>query len=76
MMLVSTAAQDRARKIVESLGGRWNGTRGECLCPAHDNHTPSLSVRLGNARLDTTGTNGRSFGNAPLSATRVFKPDS
>ncbi|MDY7524260.1 toprim domain-containing protein [Sphingomonas sp. 10B4] len=51
MTLVSTAAQDRARKIVESLGGRWNGTRGECLCPAHDDHTPSLSVRLGKSAI-------------------------
>lgn len=51
MTLVSTAAQDRARKIVESLGGRWNGTRGECLCPAHDDRTPSLSVHLGNLAI-------------------------
>lgn len=51
MTLVSKAAQDRARKIVESLGGRWNGTRGECRCPAHDDHSPSLSVRLGTSAI-------------------------
>lgn len=37
----------RAKQIVQSLGGRWSGTRGECRCPAHDDRSPSLSVRLG-----------------------------
>jgi putative DNA primase/helicase len=37
----------RAKQIVESLGGRWSGSRGECRCPAHNDHSPSLSVRLG-----------------------------
>jgi putative DNA primase/helicase len=37
----------RAKQIVESLGGRWSGSRGKCRCPAHDDRSPSLSVRLG-----------------------------
>lgn len=37
----------RAKQIVESLGGRWTGSHGECRCPAHDDQSPSLSVRLG-----------------------------
>lgn len=41
------AAPHRAKAIVETLGGTWRGTRGECRCPAHDDHGPSLSVRLG-----------------------------
>lgn len=41
------AAPHRAKAIVEALGGTWRGTRGECRCPAHDDHGPSLSVRLG-----------------------------
>ena len=41
------AASHRAKAIVEALGGTWRGTRGECRCPAHDDHGPSLSVRLG-----------------------------
>ena len=41
------AAPHRAKAIVEALGGIWRGTRGECRCPAHDDHGPSLSVRLG-----------------------------
>ena len=44
-------AQARAREIVEQLGGVWRGTRGECLCPAHDDRTPSLSVRLGDTAI-------------------------
>lgn len=44
-------AEVRARTIVENLGGVWHGTRGECLCPAHDDGTPSLSVRLGDTAI-------------------------
>ena len=44
-------AQARARDIVEKLGGVWRGTRGECRCPAHDDGTPSLSVRLGDRAI-------------------------
>jgi putative DNA primase/helicase len=44
-------AEIRAKNIVEKLGGIWRGTRGECLCPAHDDSSPSLSVRLGNTAI-------------------------
>jgi len=44
---MSFSAASRAKMIVEALGGTWRGTRGECRCPAHDDHGPSLSVRLG-----------------------------
>ena len=33
--------------IVRALGGRWQGRSGLCRCPAHDDHTPSLSVAEG-----------------------------
>ncbi|SEJ80286.1 Toprim domain-containing protein [Sphingobium sp. AP50] len=46
-MTITIEASVRAKQIVENLGGRWTGTRGECRCPAHDDHSPSLSVRLG-----------------------------
>ena len=45
------AASHRAKAIVEALGGTWRGTRGECRCPAHDDHGPSLSVRLGDRAI-------------------------
>ena len=44
-------AEVRAKTIVEQLGGVWHGTRGECRCPAHDDATPSLSVRLGDTAI-------------------------
>ena len=36
-----------ARRICESRGGRWSGTKGMACCPAHDDSTPSLGVTLG-----------------------------
>lgn len=51
MSQLSPDAEARAREIVEKLGGVWRGTRGECLCPAHDDSTPSLSVRLGDSAI-------------------------
>lgn len=44
-------AETRAKTIVERLGGVWRGSRGECRCPAHDDTTPSLSVRLGDSAI-------------------------
>ncbi|EKU72595.1 DUF7146 domain-containing protein [Sphingobium yanoikuyae] len=46
-MPASLDAATRAKQIVERLGGRWTGSHGECRCPAHDDRSPSLSVRLG-----------------------------
>ncbi|MBL0914146.1 MAG: toprim domain-containing protein [Sphingopyxis sp.] len=37
--------------LVQQLGGQWHGHSGICLCPAHNDRTPSLSVRLGTTRL-------------------------
>ena len=37
-------------QIVERLGGVWH-RGGMCRCPAHDDRTPSLSVRVGERRL-------------------------
>lgn len=37
----------QARAIVESLDGTWRRYKGMCCCPAHNDRTPSLSVRLG-----------------------------
>lgn len=45
--IVITRLETRARQIVAALDGHWNGDTGMCRCPAHDDRTPSLSVRLG-----------------------------
>jgi hypothetical protein len=42
---------EEARALVERLGGRWTETGGLCRCPAHDDRSPSLSVRPGRTRL-------------------------
>lgn len=39
------------RELVERLGGRWTGSGGICLCPGHDDRSPSLSVRVGRTSL-------------------------
>lgn len=43
--------EQEGQTLVERLGGRWGPTGGMCRCPAHDDRTPSLSVRPGRTRL-------------------------
>ena len=43
--------ENDGRALVERLGGRWTGKGGLCHCPAHDDRSPSLSVRRGRTRL-------------------------
>ncbi|WP_162829760.1 DUF7146 domain-containing protein [Novosphingobium pentaromativorans] len=38
---------ETARRICESRGGKWSGTKGMACCPAHVDRTPSLGVSLG-----------------------------
>jgi len=37
--------------LVKRLGGRWFGDYGLCRCPAHDDRSPSLSMRIGERAL-------------------------
>ena len=37
--------------LVRRLSGRWQDSGGMCLCPAHADRSPSLSVRIGHSRL-------------------------
>ena len=46
-----SSPEEEGRALVERLGGRWGGGGGMCRCPAHDDRTPSLSVRAGKERL-------------------------
>jgi putative DNA primase/helicase len=43
--------EEEGQALVERLGGRWTSAGGMCRCPAHDDRTPSLSVRPGRTRL-------------------------
>lgn len=43
--------EQEGRAVVEQLGGRWSPQGGMCRCPAHEDRTPSLSVRVGRTRL-------------------------
>ena len=36
-----------AQELTRALGGRWHGSYGTACCPAHEDRTPSLSVRGG-----------------------------
>ena len=47
----SNELEHQGRVLVERLGGRWTGRAGLCCCPAHDDRTPSLSVRIGETSL-------------------------
>jgi len=46
-----SSLEQEGRTLVERLGGRWTAKGGMCLCPAHDDRNPSLSVRTGQTRL-------------------------
>ncbi len=43
--------EQEGRALVERLGGRWSPDGGLCKCPAHEDRSPSLSVRPGRSRL-------------------------
>jgi len=45
------SVEEEGRQLAERLGGRWTAIGGMCRCPAHDDRTPSLSVRPGRTRL-------------------------
>jgi len=40
-----------AAALVQRLGGTWKPGGGMCRCPAHDDRSPSLSVRIGDRAL-------------------------
>jgi putative DNA primase/helicase len=47
----SQSLDQQGKAIVERLGGAWRTGGGMCRCPAHDDRSPSLSVRVGEKRL-------------------------
>lgn len=45
------ALETAAAELVRALGGKWSAAGGMCHCPAHEDSTPSLSVRVGSQSL-------------------------
>lgn len=46
-MLIALKPTQQTIDIVAALKGRWHGSYAMCICPAHADRTPSLSVRQG-----------------------------
>jgi len=46
-MLITLRPTQETIDIVAALKGRWHGSYAMCVCPAHADRTPSLSVRQG-----------------------------
>lgn len=40
--------------LIKHIGGRWHGDTALCHCPAHDDRTPSLSIRQGDRGILVT----------------------
>ena len=47
MALVALKPTQQVVDIVGALGGTWRGYHATCRCPAHQDMTPSLSIRQG-----------------------------
>ena len=43
--------EQRAGEIATAFGGTWNGAKGMCRCPAHDDRSPSLAIGLGDRAI-------------------------
>ncbi len=46
-MLVARRPSQQTVDLAAALRGRWHGSYAMCICPAHDDCSPSLSVRQG-----------------------------
>ncbi len=47
----SAHLQSQAADLVKRLGGMWSPNGAMCRCPAHDDRSPSLSIRVGETAL-------------------------
>ena len=50
-MLKAHKPTQKTADIVAALRGKWQGSYALCMCPAHDDRTPSLSIRQGDRGL-------------------------
>ena len=54
MRLVPRQPSQELVNLVGTLGGTWHGLTAMCRCPAHDDRTPSLSLRQGDRGVVVT----------------------
>lgn len=54
MSLIRNKPTPELQSLVHRLGGRWSGNAALCLCPAHADRTPSLSIRQGDRGILVT----------------------
>ena len=54
MVLVSNHPTAELKHLVARLKGTWHGTVAMCCCPAHQDRTPSLSIRQGDRGILVT----------------------
>jgi hypothetical protein len=54
MTLIAKRPSQELVDLVGSLGGTWHGRTAMCLCPAHADRTPSLSLRQGDRGILVT----------------------
>lgn len=54
MALVARTPSQELIDLVGTLGGTWHGRTAMCLCPAHADKTPSLSIRQGDHSILVT----------------------
>jgi hypothetical protein len=47
MSIITNRPSQRLIDLVGTLGGKWHGYSALCRCPAHEDRTPSLSLRQG-----------------------------
>ncbi|MBB5712371.1 DUF7146 domain-containing protein [Sphingomonas xinjiangensis] len=74
MALLARSPSQYLVNLVAALGGRWDGHVAMCRCPAHQDRTPSLSLRQGDRDILVTCFAGcdaedvlRELGRIPLS---------
>lgn len=54
MPLITRRPLQETIDLVGALGGSWHGRTAMCLCPVHDDRTPSLSIRQGDRGILVT----------------------
>lgn len=81
MPVLARRPSQRLVQLVDALGGSWHGHVAMCRCPAHQDNTPSLSIRQGDRDILVTCFAGcaaedvlRELGRIPLAGRYIAPP--